>query len=172
MRAAILCLCLAAGALAQPKDLSFQQVTGGVFAGFSEDAKAEKVWEAAAKQMRPAAKEGQWNMEEITLRSFRDGRPLARFVSPSGVMTPAARSAEGADQVRATSPSFDLAGKGWSWRSSPQGDTFAIFADVVAELDLTKPAPRRLRLRALRLDASPAPGGTLMVFTGGAAPAW
>jgi lipopolysaccharide export system protein LptA len=106
-------------------------------------------------------------MEEITLRSFRDGRPLARFVSPSGVMTPAARSAEGTDQVRATSPSFDLAGKGWSWRSSPQGDTFAIFADVVAELDLTKPAPRRLRLRALRLDASPAPGGTLMVFTGG-----
>jgi lipopolysaccharide export system protein LptA len=167
MRAAILCLCLAAGALAQPKDLSFQQVTGGVFAGFSEDAKAEKVWEAAAKQMRPAAKEGQWDMEEITLRSFRDGRPLARFVSPSGVMTPAARAAEGADKVRATSPSFDLAGKGWSWRSTPQGDTFAIFADVVAELDLTKPAPRRLRLRALRLDASPAPGGTLMVFTGG-----
>ncbi len=167
MRAAILCLCLAAGAWAQPKDLSFQQVTGGVFAGFSEDAKAEKTWEAAARQMRPGAKEGQWDMEDITLRSFRDGRPLARFVSPSGVMTPAARSAEGADKVRATSPSFDLAGKGWSWRSTPQGDTFAIFADVVAELDLTKPEPRRLRLRALRLDASPAPGGTLMIFTGG-----
>ncbi len=167
MRAAILCLCLAAGAWAQPKDLSFQQVTGGVFAGFSEDAKAEKTWEAAARQMRPGAKEGQWDMEDITLRSFRDGRPLARFVSPSGVMTPAARSAEGADKVRATSQSFDLAGKGWSWRSTPQGDTFAIFADVVAELDLTKPEPRRLRLRALRLDASPAPGGTLMIFTGG-----
>ena len=167
MRAAILCLCLAAGALAQPKELSFQEVTGGVFSGFSEDAKAEKVWEAAALKMRPSAKEGQWDMKDITLRYFRDGRPLARFVSPSGVMTPAARAAEGAAQVRATSPSFDLAGKGWSWRSSPQGDTLAIFADVVAELDLTKPAARRLRLRALRLDASPAPGGTLMVFTGG-----
>jgi hypothetical protein len=167
MRAAILCLCLAAGALAQPKDLSFQQVTGGVFAGFSEDAKAEKIWEAAAKQMRPAAKEGQWDMDDITLRSFRDGRPLARFVSPSGVMTPAARAAEGVDKVRATSPSFDLAGKGWSWRSTPQGDSFAIFADVVAELDLNKPAARRLRLHGLRLDASPVAGGTLMVFTGG-----
>ena len=100
MRAAILCLCLAAGALAQPKELSFQQVTGGVFAGFSEDAKAEKVWEAAAQQMRPGAKEGQWEMREITLRSFRDGRPLARFVSPSGVMTPAARAAR-----RVTTPS-------------------------------------------------------------------
>jgi hypothetical protein len=44
MRAAILCLCLAAGAMAQPKELSFQQVTGGVFAGFSEDAKAETIW--------------------------------------------------------------------------------------------------------------------------------
>jgi lipopolysaccharide export system protein LptA len=167
MRAAILCLCLAAGALAQPKELSFQQVTGGVFAGFSEDAKAEKVWEASAKQMRPSATEGQWDMDDITLRSFRDARPLARFVSPSGVMTPAARSAQGADKVRANSPSFDLVGKGWSWRSTPQGDTFAIFAEVVAELDLTKPAPRRLRLRASRLDAAPAPGGTLMVFTGG-----
>jgi lipopolysaccharide export system protein LptA len=167
MRAAILCLCLAAGAMAQPKNLSFQQVTGGVFAGFSEDAKAEKVWEASAQRMRPSATEGQWDMEEITLRSFRDGRPLARFVSPSGVMTPATRSAQGADKVRATSPSFDLAGKGWSWRSTQQGDTFAIFADVVAELDLAKPAARRLRLRALRLDASPAPGGTLMVFAGG-----
>jgi len=167
MRAVILCLCLAAGAMAQPKELSFQQVTGGVFAGFSEDAKAEKIWEASAKQMRPGAKEGQWDMEDITLRSFRDARPLARFVSPSGVMTPAARAAEGADKIRANSPSFDLAGKGWSWRSTSQGDTFAIFAEVVAELDLTKPAARRLRLRALRLDASPAPGGTLMVFTGG-----
>jgi lipopolysaccharide export system protein LptA len=167
MRAAILCICLAAGAMAQPKELSFQQVTGGVFAGFSEDAKAEKIWEASAKQMRPSAKEGQWDMEDITLRSFRDARPLARFISPSGVMTPAARAAQGADKIRANSPSFDLAGKGWSWRSTPQGDTFAIFAEVVAELDLTKPAARRLRLRALRLDASPVPGGTLMVFTGG-----
>ena len=167
MRAVILCLCLAAGVMAQPKELSFQQVTGGVFAGFSEDAKAEKIWEASAKLMRPSAKEGQWDMEEITLRSFRDGRPLARFVSPAGVMTPAARAAQGDEKVRATSPSFDLAGKGWSWRSSQKGDTFAIFADVVAELDLAKPAARRLRLRALRLDASPAPGGTLMVFTGG-----
>lgn len=167
MRAAILCLCLAVGAVAQTKDLSFQQVTGGVFAGFSEDAKAEKVWEAAARQMRPAAKEGQWDMEDITLRSFRDGRPLARFESPSGVMTPAVRAAQGADKVRANSPSFGLAGKGWSWRSTPQGDAFAIFADVVAELDLTKPAARRLRLQARRLDAAPTAGGTLMVFTGG-----
>lgn len=167
MRAVLFCLSLAAGVLAQPKELSFQQVTGGVFAGFSEDAKAEKIWEATAKEMRPAAKEGQWDMADITLLSFRDARPLARFVSPSGVMTPAARAAQGAEQVRGTSPSFDLTGKGWSWRSTAQGDTFAIFADVVAELDLAKPAPRRLRLKAARLDASPAPGGTLMVFTGG-----
>lgn len=167
MRAAILCLCLAVGALAQTKDLSFREVTGGVFAGFSEDAKAEKIWEAAARRMRPGAGAGQWDMEEIILRSFRDGRPLARFESPAGVMTPATRAAEGPGKVRANSPSFVLAGEGWSWRSTPQGDAFAIFADVAAELDLTKPADRRLRLRARRLDASPAPGGTLMVFTGG-----
>ncbi|MGA1338786.1 MAG: hypothetical protein ACO34G_09500, partial [Opitutales bacterium] len=167
MRAVLLCLSLAAGALAQPKDLALQQVTGGVFAGFSEDAKAEKVWEASAREMRPAAKEGQWEMTDITLLSFRDARPLARFVSPSGVMTPAARAAQGTDILRAKSPSFELAGKGWNWRSTPQGDSFAVLSEVVAELDLAKPAARRLRLRALRLDASPAPGGTLMVFEGG-----
>lgn len=116
MRAVLLCLSLAAGALAQPKDLALQQVTGGVFAGFSEDAKAEKVWEASAREMRPAAKEGQWEMTDITLLSFRDARPLARFVSPSGVMTPAARAAQGTDILRAKSPSFELAGKGWNWR--------------------------------------------------------
>lgn len=167
MRAFLLCLCLAAGAVAQQKDVSFRQVVGGSFAGFSEDEKAEKIWEATAKFMRPAAEAGLWDMEVIKVQSLRGGKPWAVFTSPQGTMSPAKRAAQGTGVVQSASPAFNLTGRGWSWRSTPQGDSFAILAEVVAELDLAKPLSRRLRLRAPRMDASPAEGGTLMVFQGG-----
>lgn len=167
MRAFLLCLCLAAGAMAQQKDVSFRQVVGGSFAGFSEDEKAEKIWEATAKFMRPAAEAGLWDMEVIKVQSLRGGKPWAVFTSPQGTMSPAKRAAQGTGVVQSASPAFKLTGRGWSWRSTPKGDSFAILADVVAELDLAKPLSRRLRLRAPRLDATPAEGGTLMVFQGG-----
>jgi hypothetical protein len=167
MRAFLLCLFLAAEAMAQQKDVSFRQVVGGSFAGFSEDEKAEKVWEATAKYMRPTPEAGVWEMDTIKVQSLRSGKPWAVFTSPSGTMVPARRSAQGAGAVQSSSPAFHLTGKGWSWRSTAKGDSFAILADVVAELDLAKPVSRRLRLRAPRLDASPVEGGTLMVFQGG-----
>jgi len=167
MRVLLLCLCPLAAAWAQPKDISFQQVADGVFSGFSADAQAEKTWEAKAKVMRPGPTEGVWEMDEIRLQSFRSGRPQALFTSPSGVMHPARRAAQGVAEVRAKSAAFDLTGRGWSWRSTAQGDSFAVLADVVADLDLAKPAAQRLRLRAPRMDATPVPGGTLMVFQGG-----
>lgn len=167
MRAFLLCLFLAAEAMAQQKDVSFRQVVGGSFAGFSEDEKAEKVWEATAKYMRPASESGVWEMEAIKVQSMRGGKPWAVFTSPSGTMVPARRSAQGTGDVQSSSPAFRLTGKGWSWRSTPKGDSFAILAEVVAELDLAKPLSKRLRLRAPRLDATPVEGGTLMVFQGG-----
>jgi hypothetical protein len=167
MRAVLLCLFLAAGVMAQQKDVSFRQVVGGSFAGFSEDEKAEKTWEATAKLMTPAPDGGVWDMQVIRLQSFRAGKPWAVFTSPNGTMVPAQRSARGAADLQASSPAFTLAGKGWSWRSTNQGDSFSVLAEVVAELDLSKPLSRRLRLRAPRLDATPVPGGTMMVFHGG-----
>ncbi len=167
MRAFLLCLCLAVEAFAQKKDVTFQQVAGGSFSGFSEDEKAEKIWEASAKYMRPTAEAGVWEMEAIKVESLRGGKPWAVFTSPNGTMVPARRSAQGPGAVQSSSPAFRLTGKGWSWRSTSKGDSFAILADVVAELDLAKPLSRRLRLRAPRMDASPVEGGTLMVFQGG-----
>lgn len=167
MRAIVLCLLLAVEAVAQQKDVSFRQVVGGSFSGFSEDEKAEKVWEASAKVMRPTAEAGVWDMDSIKVQSLRGGKPWAVFTSPSGTMVPARRSAQGAGAVQSSSPAFNLTGKGWSWRSTAKGDSFAVLADVVAELDLAKPLSKRLRLRAPRLDASPVEGGTLMVFQGG-----
>lgn len=167
MRALLLCLCLAVGAMAQQKDVSFRQVVGGSFSGFSEDEKAEKIWEATAKFMRPSAEAGVWDMEAIKVQSLRGGKPWAVFTSPQGTMVPAKRAAQGSGVVRSSSPAFNLTGKGWSWRSTPKGDSFAILADVVAELDLAKPLSKRLRLRAPRMDATPVEGGTLMVFQGG-----
>jgi lipopolysaccharide export system protein LptA len=167
MRAFLLCLFLAVEALAQQKDVSFRQVVGGSFSGFSEDEKAEKVWEASAKFMRPAVEPGVWDMEVVKVQSFRAGKPWALFTSPNGTMVPARRAAQGTGEVRSTSPAFNMTGKGWIWRSTPKGDSFAILAEVVAELDLAKPLSRRLHLRAPRMDASPVEGGTLMVFQGG-----
>ena len=167
MRAFLLCLFLAVEVMAQQKDVSFRQVVGGSFSGFSEDEKAEKTWEATAKFMRPAAEPGVWDMDDIKVHSLRAGKPWAVFTSPNGTMIPARRSAQGVGVVQSSSPAYNLTGKGWSWRSTPKGDTFAILAEVVAELDLTKPLSRRLRLRAPRMDASPTEGGTLMVFQGG-----
>ena len=167
MRAVLLCLFLAVGAMAQQKDVSFRQVVGGSFSGFSEDEKAEKVWEATAKFMHPTADPGVWDMDVIKVQSLRAGKPWAVFTSPNGTMIPARRSAQGVGVVQSSSPAYNLTGKGWSWRSTSKGDTFAILADVVAELDLAKPLSRRLRLRAPRMDASPTEGGTLMVFQGG-----
>jgi len=167
MRVFLLCLLLAAEAFAQKKEVTFQQVAGGTFSGFSEDEKAEKVWEATAKYMRPTAEAGVWDMELIKVQSLRAGKPWAVFTSPNGTMVPARRAAQGAGIVQSFSPAFKMTGKGWSWRSTPKGDTFAILADVVAELDLAKPLSRRLRLKAPRMDASPVEGGTLMVFQGG-----
>lgn len=167
MRVFLLCLCLAVEAFAQKKDITFQQVAGGAFSGFSEDEKAEKVWEAAAKFMRPTAEPGVWDMETIKVQSYRGGKPWALFTSPNGTMVPARRTAQGPGAVQSTSPAFNLQGKGWRWLSTAKGDSFSILADVVAELDLAKPLSRRLRLRALRMDAMPVEGGTLMIFEGG-----
>jgi lipopolysaccharide export system protein LptA len=167
MRAFHLCLFLAVGAMAQQKDVSFRNVLGGSFAGFSEDEKSEKIWEATAVVMRPAAEAGVWDMEMIKVQSLRGGKPWAVFTSPNGTMIPARRAAQGNGVVQSVSPAFNLTGKGWSWRSTPKGDSFAILADVVAELDLAKPLSKRLRLRAPRMDATPVEGGTLMVFQGG-----
>ena len=167
MRAFHLCLFLAVGAMAQQKDVSFRNVLGGSFAGFSEDEKSEKIWEATAVVMRPATEAGVWDMEMIKVQSLRGGKPWAVFTSPNGTMIPARRAAQGNGVVQSVSPAFNLTGKGWSWRSTPKGDSFAILADVVAELDLAKPLSKRLRLRAPRMDATPVEGGTLMVFQGG-----
>jgi lipopolysaccharide export system protein LptA len=167
MRVFLLCLCLAAGASAQKKDVAFQQVAGGTFSGFSEDEKAEKIWEASAQFMRPSAEAGVWDMELIKVQSLRGGKPWAVFASPNGTMSPAGRVAEGIGIIRAVSPAFNLTGRGWNWRSTAKGDSFAILAEVVAELDLAKPLSRRLRLKAPRMDAVPVEGGTLMVFSGG-----
>lgn len=169
MRAFLLSLLLAVGVAAQtppPKEIKFQDIGGGAFSGFTEDEKAEKAWELTAARMRPTAEAGVWEMERIEVRSFRAGQPQVTFASPFGTAAPERRAAQGTSPIAARSAAFQLAGLGWSWRSTKQGDTFAILADVSAELDLAKPLLRRLRIHAERLDASPVAEGTRLTFVG------
>lgn len=169
MRALLLSLLLVVGAGAQTppaKEIKFQDIGGGSFSGYTEDEKAEKAWELTAARMRPTAEAGVWEMEKIEVRSFRAGKPQVTFASPFGTATPERRAAQGVSPIVARSAAFHLAGLGWSWRSTKQGDTFAILADVSAELDLAKPLLQRLRVHAERLDASPAEDGTRLTFVG------
>jgi lipopolysaccharide export system protein LptA len=166
MRAFVLWLLLAIGVWAQPKDISFQKITGGAFAGFNDDEKAEKAWEASAKFMKPTAEPGLWDLDQLRVQSFRAGKVQATFTSPYGSMNPTHRAAQGTSPITAQSPAFNLKGDGWSWRSTNQGDSFAVLANVVAELDLAKPIMRRWRIHAQRLDATPGATGTLLIFQG------
>lgn len=169
MRALLLSLLLSAGLGAQtppPKEIKFQDIGGGSFVGFTEDAKAEKSWELSAERMKPAAPAGTWDLEKIELRSFREGKPRTTFTSPFGLANPERKSAQGAAPIAVRSSAFTLSGLGWSWRSTPRGDSFAILADVAAELDLDKPILQRTRIRAERLDAASLEQGTQLTFVG------
>ena len=169
MRAFLLSLLLMAGLGAQtspPKEIKFQEIGGGTFAGFTEDAKAEKAWELSAERMKPTSEAGAWDMEKIEMRSFRDGKLQTTFTSPFGVATPERKAAQGAAPIVVRSAAFNLSGLGWSWRSTKQGDAFAILSGVAAELDLAKPVLQRTRIRAERLDAASVERGTQLTFVG------
>ena len=166
MRATWLTLLLSAGLCAQQKEVTFQEVTNAVVAGFAEDAKAEKAWELRSASMKPTAEAGTWDLNKLEGKSFKDGKVVLSFASPYGILIPAKRLARGPASFSARSPSFDLKGMGWSWLSDPKGDVFTIESDVVAELDLAKPITKRLRIRAERLDVSPRSDGTLLIFAG------
>jgi len=169
MRAFLLSLLLTAGLGAQtspPKEIKFQEIGGGTFAGFTEDAKAEKAWELSAERMKPTSEAGAWDMEKIEMRSFRDGKLQTTFTSPFGVATPERKAAQGAAPIVVRSAAFNLSGLGWSWRSTKQGDAFAILSGVAAELDLAKPVLQRTRIRAERLDAASVERGTQLTFVG------
>lgn len=169
MRAFLLSLLLTAGLGAQtspPKEIKFQDIGGGSFAGFTEDAKAEKAWELSAERMKPTSEPGTWDMEKLEMRSFRDGKIQTTLTSPFGVATPERKAAQGAAPIVVRSAAFNLSGLGWSWRSTKQGDAFAILAGVAAELDLAKPVLQRTRIRAERLDAASVERGTQLTFVG------
>ena len=166
MRAIALTFFLAIGLLAQQKEITFENVGGGSLAGYTEDEKAEKAWEVRSALMKPAGQLGKWNLTNLEGQTFRDGEVALTFSSPSGVMTPAQRTAEGVAQFNAQSDSFKLQGIGWNWRGGPQGDSFSVLAEVVANLDLAKAEPQQFKVKATRLDVMPSPQGTLLVFKG------
>ncbi|MGA0133795.1 MAG: hypothetical protein ACO3ND_05515, partial [Opitutales bacterium] len=141
--------------------------TGGTCSGFSEDARAEKVWEAAARGRSKPVEGGRWQMDQLEFRSFRDGRPSVSFRSPAGTLDPADRSAAGDGSLDASSAAFSLSGKGWKWKSTPKGDVFSIAAEVRAQLEVDKPVDRRWTVSAKGMDAAPASGGTTFTFHGG-----
>ena len=126
-----------------------------------------KAWEMNAKVMKPGEDSGKWDMQELSGRTFQSGKPSISFSSPNGVVDPTKKIAEGKELFKAFSSTFNLTGTGWTWKGTSTGDTFSILADVVAELDLTKPKDKRFSVKALRLDVTPTSEGTQLTFSGG-----
>ncbi|MFM7208507.1 MAG: hypothetical protein ACKOY8_01670, partial [Verrucomicrobiota bacterium] len=111
MRTLLLATLSAVFLAAQPKPaedrggIAFRQVTGGTFSGFNEDERAEKAWDASARRSTPV-EGGRWEMEQLQFRSFRDAKPSVSFISPSGTLDPADRSAVGPGALEAASSAF------------------------------------------------------------------
>lgn len=166
MRATWLTLLLSTSLLAQQKEVTFQEVTNAVVAGFSEDAKAERAWEMRSALMKPTAEAGTWDLTKLEGKSFKDGKVSLAFASPYGTLIPAKRQASGPAVFTARSPAFDLKGQGWTWISTPDGDRFSVLADVTSELNLDLPITKRLRIQSEHLEVSTLATGTLLVFTG------
>ena len=166
MRATWLTLLLSTSLFAEQKEVTFQEVTNAVVAGFSEDAKAERAWEMRAALMKPTAEAGIWDLSKLEGKSFKDGKVTLAFASPFGTLIPAKRQASGPAVFTARSPAFDLKGQGWTWVSTPEGDHFSVLADVTTELNLDLPITKRLQIQAEHLEVSSLATGTLLVFTG------
>ena len=161
------CLLLAAGLSAQ-QAANVRSANGAALTGFSEDAKAEKVWEIRAASLAPrSGSPGQWDLSGLLLTTFREGKPALVVRTASGQAEPERRAAQGAEAVTFESDGLRLRGRGWTWRGLREGDAFALLAEVRGELSSGPKPADRTEVSAGRADASPLPGGARVAFTGG-----
>ena len=147
-----------------------RQASGASFSGFGDDAKAEKTWEIRAASVRPepGAEEGVWRLETIELVTLRDGKPFRTLRTPAGVARPDQGSADGEGALTLEGEGIRLAGIGWNWRGTPQGDTFALRSLVRGTVGQPGRSGGPAQVAAKRMDASPAAaGGTSLTFAGG-----
>ena len=164
----LLGLVLAALAGAKETPLRIEQAKKAAFAGYSEDAKAERVWEMRSDRVTPEpGKPGVWRMEPLTLTTYRDGKPAAVFRTARGLAEPDKRAAGGEEPVTLKAQNFDLVGTGWTWRGTAKGDAFAILSAVHARLAGDKPGDPPIQVSASRVDvASDEKGGNTLSFSG------
>ena len=147
-----------------------RQASGAAFSGFSSDDKAEKTWEIRAATVRPEIGEvGAWRLTDLTLTTFREGRPQRVLRTPSGLARPERLAAEGDGAVRIEGEGLRLDGVGWSWRGTDAGDTFALLDKVRGDVGNLARPESLAQLTAARLDVVSGLGGTTdLIFAGGA----
>jgi lipopolysaccharide export system protein LptA len=164
----ILALLLLAAALSAQQGANVRSANGASLTGFSDDAKAEKVWEMRAATLVPREGAlGQWDLSGMALTTYREGKRSLVVRTATARAEPERRAAEGADPVTFESDGLRLQGKGWTWRGLREGDAFALLADVRGSLRSGPKPEERVEIVAARVDASPLPSGTRLTFSGG-----
>jgi lipopolysaccharide export system protein LptA len=159
---------LLAAVLAAQQGSRVLSANGAALTGYSDDAKAGKVWEIRAATMVPrAGTVGEWELNGLVLTTFREDKPSLVVRTASARAAPERRAAEGPDAVTFESEGLRLQGRGWTWRGLREGDAFAVLAEVRGHLR-SGPGPEgRVEVSATRVDASPLPAGTRLSFVGG-----
>ena len=164
----LLGLVLAAVVGAKDTALRIEQARKAAFVGYSDDAKAERVWELRADSLKAEPeKPGAWRVGGLLLTTYRDGKPAAVFRTEQGLAEPDRRAAGGDDPVTIDATNFKLEGRGWNWRSTSKGDTFAILTSVRATLAPVRKDEARIQVSATRVDVTTdEKGGNTLSFSG------
>lgn len=167
MRRALAPLLLAASLAAQ-QAAGVRSANGAALTGFSDDARAEKVWEIRAASLAPRdGAAGRWDLSGLVLTTFREGRQALVVRTAAGEAEPDRRAAQGALPVTFESEGLRLQGRGWTWRGLREGDAFALLAEVRGELRSGPGPAGRIEVVAGRVDAAPSASGVRLAFSGG-----
>ena len=159
---------LLAASLAAQQSASLRSANGAALTGFSDDAKAEKVWEMRATTLVPrASAPGTWDLSGLVLTTYRESKPALTVRTAGGEAVPDRRAAQGTLPVIFQSDGLRLEGRGWTWRSEREGDAFALLAEVRGTLRSGPKPEDKVEVTAGRVDAAPIPGGVRLSFTGG-----
>lgn len=134
------------------------------------DAERAELRRDSAPAGKDPLKNGVWDVRELTVQTFADGRVSVTVSSPTAVFSPVERRAESDARVSVSDAQgrFSVSGKGWFWQCDRKDDANAIAVrdEVVVKLyDAEKPA-REITVTSASLHIALRDEETVLSFSG------